>query len=121
MIVIAGHIDFADRENRDAAVEASIPHQRASREDEPGCLAYCFAPDPVVDTRVQVYELWESAEALAPHFEHENYFNMRDTLGRFAYVGADNKKYRVDAVDDVYGTDEDGNRVASVRFWSVGE
>ncbi len=115
MIVIAGTIDFADRASRDAAVEASKPHQAATRRDEPGCLAYVFAADPVEETRIQVYELWESAETLEPHFQHENYFTMRDTLGRSGMTGADTAKYRVDAHDPVYGADG----VASARFWSV--
>ena len=115
MIVIAGTIDYEDAASRDAAVEASKPHQAASRSDEPGCLAYVFAADPVVDTRIQVYELWESAELLEPHFQHENYFRMRETLGRFGLKNADTSKYRVDAHDPVYGSDG----IATARFWSV--
>ena len=102
MIIIAGTIDFADQENRDAAVDAGRDLQMASRNDEPGCLAYCFAPDPGVPTRIQVYELWEDEASLAAHFEHPNYLNMRDALGQFAYVGSDNKKYRVDLAEPVY-------------------
>ena len=58
MIIVAGHIDFHDGSSRDAAVEASRPLQQATRSDEPGCLAYCFAADPCDDKRIQVYELW---------------------------------------------------------------
>ena len=115
MIVVAGTIEFQDAASRDAAVEATKPHQAATRSDEPGCLAYVFAADPVVDTRIQVYELWESAELLEPHFQHENYFNMRQTLGQAGMTGADTAKYRIDAHDPVYG--EDG--IATARFWSV--
>ena len=102
MIIIAGEIDFDTKENRDRAVELGIPLQQASRDDEPGCLAYCFAPDPCVDTRVQVYELWEDETSLAAHFAHRNYLNMRDTLGSCGIIGADNNKYRVDLKEPVY-------------------
>ncbi len=102
MIIIAGTIDLADPSTRDDAVERSIPLQQATREEEPGCLAYCFAPDPVVPGRIQVYELWADEASLAAHFEHPNYLNMRTMLGNAGLKGADNKKYRVDRVAPVY-------------------
>ncbi|MDH3753470.1 MAG: antibiotic biosynthesis monooxygenase [Acidimicrobiia bacterium] len=113
MIIIAGTIDL-DPDRRDEAVAASVPLQQATRDDEPGCLAYCFAADPCVDGRLQVYELWADSKTLDAHFQHENYFNMRDALHRFGLRGADTTKYRVDATDPVY---KDG--VAAARFWSV--
>jgi len=102
VIIIAGYIDFKDRASRDAAVEASKPLQQATRDDEPGCAAYCFAADPCVDNRVQVYELWDDEASLAAHFEHENYFNMRAMLGDKGLTGADNNKFRVDLREPVY-------------------
>ena len=70
MIVVAGTIGFATADARDAAVAATVEHQRATREGEPGCLAYCFAADPVEPTQLQVYELWADEASLAAHFEH---------------------------------------------------
>ncbi len=102
MIIIAGTIDFDSTENRDRAVEAGLALQQATRDDEPGCQAYCFAADPCVDTRCQVYELWTDEASLAAHFQHPNYLNMRDTLGRCGIVGADVLKYRCDLAEPVY-------------------
>jgi quinol monooxygenase YgiN len=116
VIVIAGTIDVPI-EGRDALVAESAALQQATREEEPGCLAYVFAADPVVPGRVQVYELWDGAEALAAHFHHPNYHNMRALLGGAGILGTDIWKYRTDAQDRVYG----GDGVASARFWSVGE
>lgn len=101
MIIIAGTIDV-DPEQFDACLAASTPLQKATRDEEPGCLAYCFAPDPVVAGRIQVYELWTDQESLAAHFQHPNFVNMRTTLGRFGLRGADNKKYRVTHSEPVY-------------------
>lgn len=101
MIIIAGTIDV-DPEKREACLVASAPLQKATRDDEPGCLAYCFASDPVVDGRIQVYELWADQASLAAHFTHANYLNMRTTLGGFGLRKADNKKYRVDHAEPVY-------------------
>ena len=102
MIIIAGTIDFSDQEHRDMAVEKSKDLQQATRDDEPGCQAYCFAADPCVDNRVQVYELWDDEATLAAHFQHENYFNMRTMLGECGLTGADNSKYRCDLAEPVY-------------------
>jgi len=117
MIIIAGTIDFDTAANRDKAVELGRPLQQATRDDEPGCRAYCFAPDPCVDTRIQVYELWDDEPSLAAHFEHPNYHNMRDTLGRCGIVGADNYKYRCDLREPVY----DDSRTPRADFFTAGD
>ncbi len=106
MIVVAGTIGFASQEQRDAAVAATIDLQRSTRDDEPGCLAYCFGPDPVDATVVQVYELWVDEASLAAHFEHPNYTAMRRVLRLFERSGpSSTAKYRVDAVASVYSAD----------------
>ena len=102
VIIVAGTIDFADRSARDEAIAASLALQEATRTDEPGCLAYRFAPDPGVDTRMLVYELWADETALAAHFEHDNYFRMRDTLSRSGIVAAVAEKFRCDLREPVY-------------------
>ncbi len=115
MIIIAGTIDLADPSTRDAAIEKATPLQMATREQEPGCLAYCFAADPGVAGRIQVYELWADEASLAAHFQHPNYLNMRDMLGTVGLKGADNNKYRVDHVEPVY----DENRVPRADFFTA--
>ena len=117
MIIIAGTIDFADQSDRDKAVEIGKPLQQATRDDEPGCLAYCFAPDPCVDERVQVYELWTDEESLALHFKHENYFNMGGALRDCGIVASDNRKYRVDLSEPVY----DDTRTPRADFFTAAD
>ena len=80
MVIVTARLVFATQEARDAAVEASIPIQAATRNEEPGCRMYCFGPDPAVPTEIQVYELWDDAESLEKHFAHENYFRMAGAL-----------------------------------------
>lgn len=116
MIIIAGTIDV-DPAQRAACLEASAPLQAATRAEEPGCLAYCFAPDPCTDGRIQVYELWSDTESLAAHFQHPNYFGMRQTLGRFGLRGADNKKYLVTRSEPVY----DNTRTPRADFFTEPE
>lgn len=102
LIIIAGTIDLADAGKRDEAIRIASVLQKKTREEEPGCLAYVFAPDPCVPGRICVFELWQDQASLAAHFRHPNYVNMRDALGRLGLAGADNHKYRVDLREPVY-------------------
>ena len=101
MIIVAGTI-YIPAELRDAALAASVALQAATRDDEPGCIAYVFAADPVAPDRISVYERWESAETLEAHFLHANYIDMRTLLGAHGITGAKVAKYRIDAQGPVY-------------------
>ena len=104
MIVVAAQLDFADQSTRDDVVAVSAPIQKATRDDEAGCHAYCFAADPCVPTRIQVYELWEDEASLAAHFTHPNYLAMRDLLIGRKPTGSWNRMYRTDRDQPVYGS-----------------
>ena len=114
MIIIAGTIDLADPSRRTEAVAATAALQQATREQEPGCGAYCFAADPVIEGRIQVYELWADEASLAAHFLHPNYLNMRNLLGEIGLKGADNRKYRCDLSEPVY----DATRTPRADFFT---
>ena len=111
LVVVEAVFTLADPANGDKIADtAGI--QKATREEEAGCLAYCFAVDPVDPSRVQVYELWESEKALDDHLKHPNYLAMREALAGVGIVGATSRKMRVDAEAPVY----DENRVPSGYF-----
>jgi quinol monooxygenase YgiN len=101
MIVVVAQIEL-DPAQRDACVAASVPVQKATRDDEPGCLAYCFGADPVEPDRIQVYELWEDEASLHAHFQHPNYHQMRTLLGGFGLRNAVSRKFRSDLDEPVY-------------------
>lgn len=103
MIVVAAQLDYPDEPTRDRAVAESIPIQQATRDDEPGCLAYCFAADPCIQTRIQVYELWEDEASLVAHFGHPNYAAMAASLRSHGITGSWNRAYRTDRDEPVYG------------------
>ena len=102
VIIVAATIDFADSASRDEAVQASAPVQGATRVDEAGCHAYCFAADPSVPTRIQVYELWDDEASLITHFAHANYAAMRDVLAAHGITAAWNRVYEVGRNEPVY-------------------
>ena len=105
LIAIEAAIRVTDPARRDEAVAASVKFQKATRDEEPGCIVYCFAADPVEPDLIQVYELWEDEATLAAHFDHPNYHGMRDLLGQFGLKSAVSRKLRVDKTAPVYGPD----------------
>lgn len=102
LVAVEATIVIDDATRRDEIVAASAATQRATRDDEAGCLVYCFAADPVRDDLIQVYELWESEDALQAHLEHPNYFAMRDLLATGGLVSAESRKHRIDKTAPVY-------------------
>jgi quinol monooxygenase YgiN len=103
MILIAGTIDFVDGTNRDGAVAAAVELQQSTRDTEPGCLGYSFAADSGMPNRVQVFESWADEPSLAAHFEHPNFWAMKELLGRFERAGASVvAKYRCDLTGPIY-------------------
>src|SRR5262245_47790892 len=100
MIVIAGWIDV-EPDVRDEILAASIPFQRSTREEEPGCNGYVFAPDPLDRGRIHVFEEWDSPDALEAHFRHPNFTAMGELLHRYSRRGSQTLKYRVDATAPV--------------------
>jgi quinol monooxygenase YgiN len=101
MIIIAGSIDFASQEDRDAAVADAVQFQESTRADEPGCVEYSFAPDSGCPTRVQVFELWADEASLAAHFEHPNFTAMGGVLRRTGRATSSMAKYRTDLSEPV--------------------
>lgn len=103
MIIVVAALEFDSQEDRDHAVAITVDVQLATRNEEAGCRDYCFAPDPAVPTRIQVYELWDDGESLAAHFNHPNYQKMVELLGRANVRQSINQAYLVERGEPVYG------------------
>jgi quinol monooxygenase YgiN len=103
MIIVVAALRFANQQDRDRAVELTAKVQLATRMEERGCRDYCFAPDPSVPTRIQVYELWEDGDSLAAHFKHPNYQKMVELLGQTNIQESVNQAYLVERGEPVYG------------------
>jgi quinol monooxygenase YgiN len=102
VIAIAGTINLLDPADREGCIDAAKPYIRSTQEDEPGCHAYAFSPDPLVDGRIQVFELWADAETLEAHFAHPNFHAMKQVLGGYRRGPSQIRKYRVDLDAPVY-------------------
>ena len=108
-VIVAARLDFATQENRDEAVRLTAPVQYLTRTEEAGCHAYCFAPDPCVETRIQVYELWEDRASLLAHFSHPYYARMVEVLRGVGIVDTWNQVWEAGDHGPVYGTDGKAN------------
>ena len=102
MIIVVAALEFSSEADRDKAVLLVADVQRLTREEEPGCHDYCFAPDPAVPTRMQVYELWEDSDSLAAHFEHPYYEQMASRLRGVGFVSSTNQAYLIERGESVY-------------------
>ena len=111
MIIISGTISI-DPASRDAFLAASAPLQKATRDEEPGCLAYVFSADPVEPEQMAVYELWSDAASLEAHFLHPNFTNTRALFGQYGSRDAVVRKYRTDADAPVHNA----QRIATASF-----
>ena len=103
MIIVVARLLFETTEQRDAAASRSAPIQQATRDQEPGCHAYCFAPDPCDALAIQVYELWEDSDSLAAHFNHPNYQAMVELLGEIGILESINRAHLTERNEPVYG------------------
>ena len=108
MIVVVAALEFANQADRDEAVRLTADVQPLTREEEPGCHDYCFAPDPAIPTRMHVYELWENSESLAAHFQHPYYDRMAGLLQGVGIVSSTNQAYLVERGEPVYN--EEGEK-----------
>ena len=102
MVIVVAALEFASEQDRNHAVTLTADVQRLTREDEAGFLDYCFAPDPAIPTRMQVYELWEDGESLAAHFDHPYYERMAGLLQGVGIVSSTNQAYLIERGEPVY-------------------
>ena len=62
---------------------------------EPGCLKYTSSVDINDSTVVRIYELWESMEALEPHFKTAHMAAFQAALSKVRTRSMDAKVYEI--------------------------
>ena len=99
-ILVAGTVDIldGDREKALADSAALMEDTRAQH----GCTHYVWSADPTSDTRVYVYEYWESVDDLAAHLAGPYYAQMLGVLGKYNIENTEVSKFRVDLEEPVY-------------------
>jgi quinol monooxygenase YgiN len=93
VLIIAGELrlDPRDRDRYLAAVAVVAPRARTA----PGCLDFVQAADPVEPDRINVYERWESDEALLAFRALPG-----GDSGTPPLRSADVRKYRISSVEE---------------------
>jgi quinol monooxygenase YgiN len=99
-VLVAGTVDILDGERDKALADAASLMADTRAQD--GCKHYVWSADPTSDTRVYVYEYWESVETLAAHLAGPYYAGMLGLLGKYKVENTDVSKFRVDLEEPVY-------------------
>ena len=97
MLIVAGtiEIDPADVETlRDAAST-----MMAATLQEPGCQQYVFSVSVADPSQVQVFEIWDSAEDLAAHFETPHMAEYRQALAGITIRSRNLHRYEIAGVE----------------------
>ena len=99
-VLIAGTVDILDGDRDKALADAAalIADTRAQQ----GCQHYVWSADPTSDTRVYVYEYWDSVEDLAAHLAGPYYMGMLQLLGQYEMLGTDILKYETAKAGPIY-------------------
>jgi quinol monooxygenase YgiN len=105
-IIVAGWLRFAGDEALCAEIIRDGARHIIATREEAGCVAYNWSVDPLDPGLMQVYEEWESEEALLHHFQGRSYADMREHLGRYEMPGFGVQLYSTAGVEPVY--DDDG-------------
>lgn len=95
MIVIAGTIRLKPGVHEDALNAIAPPE--SSINQAPGCLVYRFYSDRHDNDLVFLFEKWESAEALAAHFQTSQMADSRERSAQFVAGPISPERYEVSA------------------------
>ncbi|MEP5936848.1 MAG: putative quinol monooxygenase [Erythrobacter sp.] len=102
-VVICAQIDLP-AEKREEALKTAQPFIDGALSQD-GCIRYDWSADLNDPTRINVYEEWESQDALSNHFANKHYAGMLGHLSSFGIDNAVSKKFLVSAETTVYGED----------------
>jgi quinol monooxygenase YgiN len=99
-ILIAGTVDIPGGKRAEAL--AAVADLMSETRTQSGCVHYVWSADPTSQSRVYVYEYWDSTEELAAHLAGPYYAQMLGMLGQFGVENAEVSKFRIDYEEPVY-------------------
>ena len=93
MLIVAGTIEI---DPSDAAVLApAAATMMEATLTEPGCVEYVFSISVADPSKVQIFEVWQSGEDLAAHFEMPHMADFQAALKNVTITGRDINRYEV--------------------------
>jgi quinol monooxygenase YgiN len=99
-ILIAGTVEIANGRREQALSEAA--QLMVETRTQKGCNHYVWSADPTSDTRIYVFESWDSTEDLADHLAGSYYMNMLTHLGGYDVHNTEVSKFRIAHEEPVY-------------------
>ena len=99
MIVIAGAGSLPP-ENTEAFMAAASKLAAATRAED-GNIEYVFSVE--APGKIRFFEIWESEEALGPHFTAPHIAEFGAAISELGVTGFDGKKYQVESVSPLFG------------------
>lgn len=100
MIIIAGIFKLNNVSDR-AEFMSEAAEMVSKSASEVGCRAYKFSEDPVDDTVINVYELWENQESLQNHVKSLHSVEWNQNVFPNYDCEKEILKYRVDKVSEI--------------------
>jgi quinol monooxygenase YgiN len=91
MLIIAGSITLDPAQRGDALSLAAPLMAETHKED--GCMEYVMYADPNDESKIGIYERWESEDALKSHFGAPHMAEFQAAVGQFDVTGMDVTRY----------------------------
>jgi quinol monooxygenase YgiN len=99
-VLISGTVEIS-AQDRDKALAAAASLMADTRA-QAGCRHYVWSADPTSETRIYVFEDWESSEALSAHLAGPFYAKMLGLLGAYDVHNTVVSKYKIALEEPVY-------------------
>ena len=99
-VLISGTVEL-DAADRDKAL-AEAADLMAKTRNQKGCKHYVWSADPTSDTRIYVFENWESSEDLCTHLAGPYSAQMLALLGSYDVRNTVVSKFKVALEEPVY-------------------
>ena len=90
MLIIAGRITF-DPTHTETAKAAAAEMMAATLQEE-GCQDYVFSIDMADEATIRIFEIWDSEEHLAAHFQTEHMKVYRDKIAGIGVSGPQHRQ-----------------------------
>lgn len=95
MIIVAVDVVFGEGAIQAEGIRDAFRIMEEETRKEAGCLKYVSSVDIHDATIVRIYELWESMEALIPHFTTPHMAAFQEALGGIETKSMEAKVYEI--------------------------
>lgn len=99
-VLVNGTVDIKAEDRAKALADAT--DLMAATRSQKGCQHYVWSADPTSETRIYVYENWDSSEDLCAHLAGPYYAKMLGILGSYGILDTQVSKFKIAIEEPVY-------------------